>query len=324
MAQAAERGTHWADIVERGATWGPALLALVYRLLGRTVCLVAMAPAVLYFYATGARQRRASLDYLGRVWRLDARSDRPNHWHALQHFFAFGESLVDRFGAWIGHVDRADIEAIDGADFAALRADPRGAVILSAHVGATEIARAIGSRQQRRRVNIVIHTPHAAQYNGVIERFAPQSKIALVQAAGFDIAAAVELSAAIERGEWVVMMGDRMPPNKEGRVVTANFLGVPTAFPQGPFVLAAAMRCPIYTLFCYRLDGRYRVRVARLSEGEALPRRRRAAALGALVEAYASGLEDLLRMAPCQWFNFYDYWPSDGDAGGMIAKRGND
>ena len=56
MSEAAD---HWADEKERGAAWGPALLALIYRFLGRGLCLVAMTPAVLYFYVTGAKARRA-------------------------------------------------------------------------------------------------------------------------------------------------------------------------------------------------------------------------------------------------------------------------
>lgn len=299
---------HWAEETERGAAWGPALLAFVYRLLGRRVCLVFMTPAMLYFFITGARQRRASADYLRRVWAFTGRPGRPNLAHVLRHFFAFGASLVDRFGAWIGQIDRADVEAIDGDAFEAMRADARGALILSAHVGATEVVRAIASRYQHRRISIVIHAEHAARYNAAIRRFAPESQVSLIPAADFSVASAVAVSAAIERGEWVVLMGDRLPVRRDAPSITADFLGAPAAFPQGPFVLAAALRCPVYMLFCYRLGRRYRAHVSLLSGGVSAPRRGRVAALGALVQRYARSLEDLVAAAPYQWFNFYDYW----------------
>ncbi len=315
MVGAGTSRKHWSELQERGSAWGPALMGFIYRMLGRTACLIVLAPVVSYFYLAGTRQRRASLDYLGRVWRAQGRTDKPNHWHALRHFFAFGESLVDKFGAWTGRIDRRDVDAIDGGNFDAMRADLRGTLIISAHVGATEIVRAIASRYQRRRITIVIHSTHAKHYNALIERFAPASQVSLVQAAEFDIAMAMALSAAIERGEWVVIMGDRMPVRRSDRAVMANFLGAPAAFPQGPFVLAAALRCPIYTLFCTKSKGRHQVRVSLLSDGVATARRNRATALQALVQDYAAALEQLVVAAPYQWFNFYDYWARDADAG---------
>jgi predicted LPLAT superfamily acyltransferase len=166
--------------------------------------------------------------------------------HRLRHFFAFGESLVDKFAAWIGHLDPDNVEAMGGAGFEAMRRDPRGALILSAHVGTTEIIRAFASRYERRRVNVVLHTKNARRYNAMIARFAPNSQVALIEAGGFGVATAMELSEATGRGEWVVMMGDRMPVSANARAVKVDFLGAPAALPQGPFVLAAALRCPIY------------------------------------------------------------------------------
>jgi predicted LPLAT superfamily acyltransferase len=311
-----QRASHWASLGERGAAWGPVVLGFVYRVFGRGVCVAAMAPVIFYFFVTGTRQRRASIAYLRRVWAFSGRAERPGLWQSLQHFFAFGESLVDRFGAWTGQVDRANVDAIDGEAFEAMRDDARGTLILSAHVGATEIVRAIASRYQKRRISIVIHSPHAAGYNALIQRFAPQSQVSLIQAADFGVNTAVEISAAIERGEWVVIMGDRMPVHGgDSRSITVDFLGARAAFPQGPFVLAAALRCPVYTLFCVRRNGRYKAEVALLSDGVAAPRNQRQQALTALVKSYARSLEGLLQGAPYQWFNFYDYWADQGDGG---------
>jgi predicted LPLAT superfamily acyltransferase len=308
-----ERARHWADIRERGAAWGPALLALIYSILGRTVCLLVMAPVILFFYVTGGRQRRASLDYLRRVWRALGRTDAPTHWNALKHFFAFGESLVDKFGAWTGRVEFKHVDSVNEKVFDAARRDPRGAVLISAHVGSIEVVRALATRHRRRRINIVIHTQHTQQYNAMLQRFAPDSQVSLVAAADFDVATAMSLSAAVERGEWVAIMGDRMPVSDTGRALMAEFLGAPTRFPQGPFVLAGALRCPVYAMFCARVNKRFRVDISLLSSGVAVPRRERAAALQALVQDYAAALQAHVLAAPYQWFNFYDYWaPNTG------------
>lgn len=302
----------WAETQERGANWGPALMAFIYRQMGRTLCLIVMVPVMLYFFATGARQRRASLSYLRRVWPVSGRPGRPGLWHSFRHFFAFGESMIDRFAAWIGQIDRKDVEAIDGAAFDAMRADKRGSLILSAHVGATEIVRAIATRYQPRRINIVVHTRHAAHFNAVIEKVAPQSLISLIQASEFDLASSMAVSAAIERGEWVVMMGDRLAVKKGGRAIMVEFLGEPAPFPEGPFTLAAVLHCPVHTLFCIRQGKRYKAHVALLTDGlEARPRSKRGEAIEALAQAFARTVERLVQEAPYQWFNFYDYWRQD-------------
>ena len=173
-----ERAKHWADYAERGDAWGPNLLAFIYRRIGRTACLIVMAPVILYFYAFGARQRRASLDYLRRVRRARGESGQPGYWDGLRHFFSFGKSLVDKFGAWLGHLRRSDIDGIESDALARARRDPRGAIIISAHVGNPEIIRAVATREQRRRVQVVVHTKHARHFNAMLERFAPRVRCA--------------------------------------------------------------------------------------------------------------------------------------------------
>ncbi|HVZ99889.1 MAG TPA: hypothetical protein VG841_06200 [Caulobacterales bacterium] len=303
----AGRAKHWTELEERGADWGPSLMAFIYRTLGRTMCRVVMAPVILFFYVMGTRQRRASLDYLRRAWAAQGRTDRPGHWHALRHFFAFGDCLIDKYAAWLGHIVRADVDGTDSAGFEELRRDPRGIAVITAHFGAIEIVRAIATRDHRRRVTIVIHTKHARRYNDLLKRFAPESQVSLVEATDFGVGAAVELAAAVERGEWVVIMGDRMPASRNGRTLTAEFLGAPAAFPQGPFILASALRAPTYMLFCYKAGAKYRVHLSPLSRLEG-SRRNRMAELGGLIERYARTLEELVKVAPYQWFNFYEFW----------------
>jgi predicted LPLAT superfamily acyltransferase len=308
MAEAASHAKHWADYGERGAAWGPATIAFVYRLLGRTACLVFMAPVILYFYAAGAGQRRASLDYLARVWRANGWTPAPGHWQGLKHFFSFGAATLDKFAAWIGRVGRSDIDGIDGALFQQMRSDPRGAMLLSGHVGTTDIIRAIATREQKRPVNVIVHTAHAEKYNRLIARFAPESSVRLIQASEVGLGTALHLSAAIERGEWIVIMGDRVSVRHQERTIEVNFLGAPALLPQGPFLLATLLRCPVYMLFCVEKDRRKRVHFSLLTEAAGAPREARTERLQDLAQRYAAVLEDIVRSAPYQWFNFYDYW----------------
>ena len=115
------------------------------------------------------------------------------------------------------------------------------------------------------------------------------------------------LQAAIERGELVAVLGDRVGVNE--KTATANFLGAPARFPTGPYTLAALLRCPIYLTFgLYRAPNRYDLYCEPLCEQLELPRGAREAALAAHVQRYADRLEHYCRLAPHDWFNFYDFW----------------
>src|SRR5262249_51941224 len=160
-----------------------------------------------------------SIDYLRRVWAANGQRPRPGLREALIHFLTFGAAVVDKFGAWIGDTGRSDVEGIDSPLFRAMRSDSRGALLLSAHVGSTDVIRAIVPRDRKRPVNVIVHTGNAEKYNRLIRRFAPESQIRLIEATSFGMATAMHLSAAIERGELVVMMADRVSVRHGERAV---------------------------------------------------------------------------------------------------------
>lgn len=301
-------GQYWSNLQERGVDWGPAALGLIYRVFGRRVCMAVLAPVIAYFYLSGRVQRLASRDYLRRIWQIKALPGRPGHWHSLKHFYVFGIAMLDKLASWIGEVRRESIDGIDGADINGMRNDPRGALILSAHVGNVEIVRAIAARHQKRRINVIIHTAQAANFNRLIERFAPESAVRLIPAAEIGVATAMFLSAAIERGEWVVIMGDRTPVHGQGRTLTVPFLGAPAQFPQGPFQLVNTLRCQTYMMVCLKQAGRYRIHFSQFSPVNPPELGDRRAALQTHADKFARALEGIVLTAPYQWFNFYDYW----------------
>jgi hypothetical protein len=93
---------HWADQAERGSYWGLRILAAVYRLLGRRACLALMVPVVLYFFATGREQRRASERYLARLHAAGHLPQSPGLALQFRHFMSFAAASLDKLAAWSG------------------------------------------------------------------------------------------------------------------------------------------------------------------------------------------------------------------------------
>jgi predicted LPLAT superfamily acyltransferase len=306
----------WAEVGERGTYWGVFFVATVNRLLGRTFGRAVLTPVAAYFYLTGGAQRRASRDYLRRVWRAGFLPRRPGLIDGFRHFLTFSWAALDKLVAWSGGIRREDVDGVGGSEgasdvLAEARRSGRGALILTAHLGNPEVVRAIASMSGSFRINVLVHTVHAEMFNRVVKRFAPDSPVRLMQVTDIDLGMAMRLSEAVGRGEWIVMTGDRVAvKERESASVQVDFLGAAAPFATGPYILASALRCPTYTLFCLKHGKRYAVDFELFADPVELPRGRRQEAIRRYAQLFAQRLERALARAPFQWFNFYDYWPS--------------
>lgn len=302
-------GGHWADVAEIGASWGVSTIALVYRFLGRDVCQAVLALVVLYYFGLGGASRSASLDYLRRAWSFRGAPRKPGAWESYRHFLAFAVAALDKLAAWTGGVRPQDVAGVHDGAFHAAKASGRGAVVLTAHLGNPEVIRAIASTAGRFRVNVLVHTLHAERFNRILARVAPQSPVRLIQASRVGLAQAMMLSDAVSRGEWVVITADRIAVNDgESTSMAASFLGAPALFPTGPFILASALKCPVFTMFCLKVKRSFEVRFELLADPMVLPRQERDAAIAGYLAVFVARLEQCVRDHPLQWFNFYDFW----------------
>ncbi|HYE47248.1 MAG TPA: hypothetical protein VEA44_15905 [Caulobacter sp.] len=282
--------------------------AMVYRLLGRTICLAMMTPFVAYFYLTGRRQREASLDWLRRAKARGAAIGKVDHWAGFKHMMTFTGGALDRFSAWLGDIPPEKTTGLYDEEFKEARADPRGAVVLSAHLGVPEVMRAIATLGHRRNVNILAHSGNAVKFAELMAKMAPLSTVRIIEVTDLGLGAAMTLAASMEDGDWAVILADRVAPGGKSPSVWAPFLGEDAPFPMGPFILASALKCPVYTLFSVRQNGRYRVLLRKFSERLDFPRKDREAAIKATATRFAAVLEEQALANPFQWFNFYDFW----------------
>jgi predicted LPLAT superfamily acyltransferase len=89
------------------------------------------------------------------------------------------------------------------------------------------------------------------------------------------------------------------------------FLGKVAPFPQGPYIIAALLECPVYTLFCLPdpSGAGHRVVFEKFADQVVLPKgRNKDAALKRYAGAYADQLGELCRKQPLLWYNFFDFW----------------
>ena len=106
------------------------------------------------------------------------------------------------------------------------------------------------------------------------------------------ISVALEIKAAIERGEFVGILGDRVWESERGRSVSVPFLGTPHALPARAVPAAGHARLPDAAEHV-RPHGaaRYAASTERFAPGLHVPRGERTKYAEALVHRYAAVLE---------------------------------
>jgi predicted LPLAT superfamily acyltransferase len=105
----------------------------------------------------------------------------------------------------------------------------------------------------------------------------------------------------------------------EERVSRVPFLGHDAPFPQGPYVLAHLLECPVYLMFCLRHRRSYSLYFEKFADRIILPRRDKSLAIAQWAASYARRLESFCLIDPLQWYNFFDFW----SAAPPTAKDGN-
>ena len=303
-----EDTVHWADVKEIGAAWGIRALLAIYRVFGRTLLFVALYPVVTYYFLTNRIARIASHDYLRTLTAYAPDAPIRATWGAtFRHFLSFATSLYDRVAAWTGAITLDDLTFTGREALAALIDERRGAVLVTAHIGSFEVCRAMARQRANMRLNVLVHTGHAEKINRVMQRVHPDQNVELIEVGTIDPAVAIRLAHKVANGEFVVVTGDRVPV-RGSRTVEVDFLGRTATFPQGPFILASLLKCPVLSLICLAEGRGFHVFIESLGERIVLRRGQREEDIRGYVAALAARLEQACRRAPLQWFNFYPFW----------------
>lgn len=305
----AASSTHWAELSEAGGLLGLRFLFACFKLGGRPLFKLVLAPVILYFFLFRRQARAASLAYLRRVKHAGALPASSSLlWLSAQHFWNFGNALIDKLAVWMGQIPREQVHIQGDEIIFNLRAKKQGCVLVISHLGNFEICRCLSARHPGMRLTVLMHTKHAQKFNRLMQEKASASQLDILQVTDITPATAMLLSERIEQGEFVAIAGDRVPISNPENSLLVDFLGDKAALPLGPFTLASILRAPMIGLFCLRESAGFGIYFKQLSDGEPVPRRERQAHLQQLAQAYATELESHCCRQPLQWFNFFDFW----------------
>ena len=301
--QSAPLGQRWQQLPERGSTAALALITWIATVVGRRAGRLLLDPIALYFLLTAHAARRGSRLFLRRVL------PRPPGWRdGFRHFHCFSATILDRLFLLAGQLDRFAISVHNGEIVLDQIAAGRGCILLGSHLGSFEMLRALGVIHRHFPLKVLMdvdHNPHITRFLNARNREIAETIIPLRGPSTL-----LEVKERLDEGYLIGMLGDRVLA--DGKAVRCRFLGGQAPIPTGPLLLAAATGAPIILVFAlYRGDNRYDVHFEHLAAPADGRKRASAADIQAMAQRYADRLEHYTRLAPDNWFNFYDFWGED-------------
>jgi predicted LPLAT superfamily acyltransferase len=300
---------HWTQMEEGGVIWGMRLLLRLYLLFGRTVLQLFLYPVVIYYWLINRQARQASQDYLNRLAVFaPSLKLRGSFFWSFRLFISFANAIIDKLAAWSGALTRADVQYYGRNEILAEIRKGQGVVLLGSHLGNLEVCRVIADFDKTIHINVLIHNKHAQKFNRLLKQTSDSSQLNLIQVTEITAATSMLLKDKIDGGELVIIAADRSLPGNRQHVTKVTFLGAEALIPQGPFILADLLKCPVYTVFCLKQQGKHVIYFDHLSDKLNFPRKTRDQAMRQITQRYAERLQTYCLKEPLQWFNFFDFW----------------
>ncbi len=263
---------------------------------------------VVWFYYIFSKNERENIAEFRRNLSKFAGSQTLKGTSVFSHFEAFGDAICDKFRVWKGKIKDSELEIIDlGRIKSELIGAEKGQILLTAHLGNIEICKALGARVDGFRMVILAYDKNSREFNEVLKRISQNDgSVRMMLVNELDVAAMLELKNIVESGEHIGIMGDRTPIGGD-KAARVKFLGKEANFNYGPYLIAGILGVKISSLWCQKIEGKFRIELVPLASTVKLGRDK-AAAVREYLQIYVRELENRCKQTPAQWFNFFDFW----------------
>jgi predicted LPLAT superfamily acyltransferase len=316
--------TPWVERQEVGNAFVLHLARDIALLCGRRVTRLFLYPTTLYFFLRRGPERRASRAYLTRVLGRPASS-----WQVMRHIHCFACTILDRLFLLGERFKRFDIRTTGLRDLDRALEGGKGVLLIGTHLGSFDALRVLALERPEVPVRILLDVEQGARISALLNALNPALAASIINARDAGPTVAITIKQALDRNSIVALLADRGQPANP--VQNASFLGGVAPFPISPWLLAAALKVPVMLAFgLYRGGNRYDLCFEQFADEIVIERNRRTEALAGILQRFADRLAHYVRLAPYNWFNFYDFWhhapepvASDSGAREPVAGAGD-
>jgi predicted LPLAT superfamily acyltransferase len=290
----------WTNQAERGSLRAIKLGVWIALRLGRSASRLFLYPICLYFVASSPAATRNSRAYLARVL-----NRKPLLADIFRHFLTFASCALDRVFLLNEQLGQFDIRIHNEEAVLEIEGGGGGCILVGAHFGSFEAARAIGRVQRNLPISLLMYEENAKKIRAALAAINPRLATEVIGLGRMDSMIAV--AERLERGHFIGVLADRHFDGKD--LIRYPFLGTSAAFPKGPFRVALMLQRPVVMMFgVYRGGASYEVYFEVLAEAPETRPPDVDLWLDGIMSRYVERLEHHCREAPYNWFNFYDFW----------------
>jgi predicted LPLAT superfamily acyltransferase len=216
-----------------------------------------------------------------------------------RNYFMLGQTLIDRVVVTAGLGGQITHTSNGAENLKAMVAQKRGGILLGSHIGNWGIASKYLMTYDSA-INILIYEVEHEQIKEYMNQVTGGRKYNMIIVKD-DLSHIYAIGEALLRNEIICMTADRYLPGS--RTMMVDFMGEKAAFPVGPFQIIKTYKAP-YT-FVYGLKkGATHYNCYAKPYREVKPE----TTVQNIMEDYAHDLEEMVKLYPDQWFNYYDFW----------------
>ena len=310
----------WHEQREQSAgRWRMQFMWCLYAWFGKGVQKFVTIPVMAFIYPFAATARRALRGFYARLADFSAAHARlrsPSHVMLFRHLLGFAWSLADKTDACTLKKNLPKMTVRDDAgwkSFCGLVAAKKGAFLISTHLGTIEVFPALAessnltlsssqpSPPSSPHVHAFQQMGHDSVFTKMFMRHFDGSKLTLHAVEEIGVETAVDMQAAIARGELVLMAGDRVSAGST-KTLQHDFLGCPCQWPKGVFTFAKLMESPVFFVTCVRTGWNAYECHFRMFDPQSGNR------IVPMLDQYTEFLAAETLEHPEQWYQFYDFF----------------
>lgn len=280
----------------RGNALGIGFFKVCMHLFGLHFC-CAFVWFVAFFYALfDCRAFHAARNYL--LSRFPHASTIKLKWHFYRLIVSQGQAIIMAYWLQNGHHLEFSDETAD--NITPLTTSPKGGIILISHVGCWHAALP-RMTQLKKRINLLIQE----NQNDAFKRLFNGEQFNVISNQS-DFGGLLQCTDALQRGEIICIMGDRLPDDVPTHL-TITLHGRTVRIPEAPWYLAARCQVPIYAYFPimqkHHASINY-ISIPPISIPFSKQKRPKPQDLQPFLIPYQKGLEDIINRFPYQVFHF--------------------
>ncbi len=299
----------WHSLGEKSNTLALRLIRWIALNLGRPAARLLLYPITLYYLIFATEQRKASLIYLNRV--LDKK---PSLLDVAKHIHCFASTILDRVYLLTGQFDKLDVTFPNENMPLKYSQQGTGCILLGSHIGSFEVLRSYAVRKCPLPIKILMYEAHSPMILKILNALNPDVSNMVIPMGKPD--SLLQVKDAVDAGNAIGMLGDRIMEMDSNKTAHCTLLDAEIELPSAPILIAASLKVPVIVFFGIYLGGnRYQIHFELLSENITLDRNNRQQDIQNWLQKYADIMENHIKQAPYNWFNFYDYWQEDQESG---------